>query len=109
MVVMVMIGCLVCFYVLGKIESSCLFTDSSPYYLLFYILETTDLERSLFFILKQGTGGRQRELESHQIILLIQMGGFPGNSAGKESPAMQETLVQFPGQKDPRRGIGYPL
>ena len=27
--------------------------------------------------------------------------GFPGSSAGKESPAMQETLVQFLRQEDP--------
>ena len=27
--------------------------------------------------------------------------GFPGSLAGKESPAMQETLVQFLGQEDP--------
>ena len=26
--------------------------------------------------------------------------GFPGSSAGKESPSMQETLVQFLGQED---------
>ena len=27
--------------------------------------------------------------------------GFPGSSAGKNLPAMQETLVQFLGQEDP--------
>ena len=27
--------------------------------------------------------------------------GFPSSSAGKESPAMQETLVQFLGWEDP--------
>ena len=27
--------------------------------------------------------------------------GFPGSSAGKDLPAMQETWVQFPGREDP--------
>ena len=29
------------------------------------------------------------------------LGGFPGGSDGKRMPAMQETWVQFQGQKDP--------
>ena len=35
--------------------------------------------------------------------------GFPCGSAGKESPTMQETWVQFLGWKDPGKGKGYPL
>ena len=31
----------------------------------------------------------------------IQSLGFPGSSAGQESPAMQETLVLFQGWEDP--------
>ena len=36
--------------------------------------------------------------------------GFPEGSVGKESAAMQETLVQFPGQEDPlEKGTANPL
>ena len=36
--------------------------------------------------------------------------GFPGGSAGKESPAMRETWVQSLGsEKAPGEGKGYPL
>ena len=32
---------------------------------------------------------------------ITHMKGFPDSSVGKESPAMQETPVQFLGQEDP--------
>ena len=36
--------------------------------------------------------------------------GFPEGSVVKESAAMQETLVQFPGQEDPlEKGTANPL
>ena len=36
--------------------------------------------------------------------------GFPCGSAGKESPAVQESWVRFPGLgRSPGEGMGYPL
>ena len=36
--------------------------------------------------------------------------GCPGGSAGKESPAMREAWVRFPGLgRSPGEGMGYPL
>ena len=34
-------------------------------------------------------------------VVLTLLLGFPGSSAGKNMPAMQEDLVQFLGQEDP--------